>query len=567
MKYEPVLLLALACACTVERPRNVGEARAPAPVEDDWKPSALWLYATPSVAGGPDAECAQVLRVLGQEKGCRGAFCRRGAELAVEWAKKCGKRLPAQVAEVRTLYGQLSRSAARAPSDCAKELDRTLNGCENGACAEPAQRWATDCAEASGSPLALAILQQAADRANDEGTHVALDGRSCTTLRASLAEDARCAGEDECKKAWPTAEAHRRLCLRKDRPPLLDVAVAEAVIADGAQRDEEPPSAVSPMMDRLPDGALPLQFADGSGAVLRVCNKKPADLAGYLALRDECQGSELKFVRIAIDGDSASLKRGRLFLPLPLPLADALPALLLAGESDRDEERAAAAVAKDLDSALALPADQATAALMRLFDASGAWIARSDKVRSALHAKDAAVAPALARIAEAKVKAGRAMKDVANLRGLVFRARTRPFADVGPDGAIHSGAPTRAFRFEAQAVWPEAMRAYTKALAPLLKVHVPQPAPADVAVARSFARDEAGACVTARAKVAAAQEKLLQCAFDSDCNEGRQGGLFGDLQLARSDFEGAVHRLDIAASVLGQTAAAAGAAQGCDPDK
>src|SRR5512137_294747 len=117
-------------ACSSPPPKAAGDSSSHGPA-DQWKRSAVWLYATRDAGGGPAAECDHVRKRLGEETRCRGPLCRYAVELAAEWRDKCDKLKPDGIDEVSTLQAELSEAGKREPSSCSREFDRLMkDGCQ-----------------------------------------------------------------------------------------------------------------------------------------------------------------------------------------------------------------------------------------------------------------------------------------------------------------------------------------------------------------------------------------------------------------------------------------------------
>jgi len=542
-------------ACGAEPSKRAVQAPSRADVDKNWKSSALWLYATPGLGGGRATECRHVHEQLKEESRCKGKLCRHGGELASEWLEKCPKLTPKSVDEVSELQGELSDRAEGKATDCSRELKDLLgDGCEPSACLERAQRWATECAESEGGPLTVRMLERAAER-NSGGERVRLDTRGCKTLRGQLREGASCADETLCKKAHEQVKAHRERCEQGDDRADIGAGVWQLAIAEGAAREPETLK-IADDPAGMPDDPGLLALEDGSGALLRVCYERVTELDAYLKARDGCAEGSMLVARAQPGEDSRLLLVGRVYLPTPAPLTVLLPNLHMRGEYDHRQEKELAELRSEL--AAVLEASEADSAnkLLKLAHKHANWIGRSQAVREVVTAKDAALAPILKKLAATKVRGSSQVADVANLRGLLHRARTRPFADLRLDGEFGLGADTNGFFVNAGELLPEAMAGYRKALKPLERTvrRSREPKGSDLRIARDFGAESARACGAAQKQMRQLEKDLLACVFDLEgCDPAKQLALAEQWGAQRDAATRTRRALDIAMGVLGKS--------------
>ena len=190
---------------------------------------------------------------------------------------------------------------------------------------------------------------------------------------------------------------------------------------------------------------------------------------------------------------------------------------------------------------------------------------RSAAVRDVLAKRDELLAPVLKEIAKAKLAAGKHYKTPAvDAAGLLARARTRAFADLGPDGGVQIGAPGRGFTLDTSALLPRAMEAYLAALTPA------RPRKLDTTTAAAEKARGAGAaqaCGEAEKKLQDFKKSLVSCNFGLEtCDDARQAALAKSVDEARLAAETAFHDLDAARTADAEDADAinrAAGAAGC----
>ncbi len=520
---------------------------------DGWQTTALWLHATAGSGSSQAAECEHVARALDDESRCQKRLCRYGADLAGEWLDKCTKLKPSQVAQTKKLQAQFGEAAQGEKTECAKELEALLgDGCKPESCAVRAQRWATRCGETEAGPLAVGMVQRNGDRtASDEGMR--LDMRSCDTLRDELRKGTSCEDEAACRDLWPQVKLYRRSCEAKGEPPDLVTGIYQMAIAFGADRTGEI-VAVSDEPQLIFAGQFPLTLADGKGAILGVCWKRPQEREAYLKLRDECQGGTIDVARVmSSKGGGRELRFGKVALPTMLPLTILYPWLLVVDERDHDDARAIQALRDGLSAALAAPAAEADAKLLTVINTHARLLRRSIEAQEALTKHDAALVPLFRRLARTKVNGGMRVRSIANRWSLVRRAKRRPFADLGLDATLQLGAFTRAYSLDVTKTLPQAMAAYQGALAVLVKVveRGIKPGGSDLQVAKQFGRQQVKACDAALDELVEIEGELLACAFDwKGCGAEGQHALGERWRKTRDAVERAHHGLDIALGVL-----------------
>lgn len=561
-RYAGSLALALCATC---RPSPVMRPTpsAPSAPKDDWQRSATWIHATAGAKSGQAPECRHVRRALDGEGSCKGALCRYPAELASEWLDKCAKRHPGDVEKIGDWQAAWSDAADTSPSKCAKQHARFVDeGCEAAHCRGDAAEWATRCGETEGSPLSVTILERVVSRhLEDSDKPVELDARSCETLGEEVHEGAWCATESACKKVWKVVELERERCGDENETPDIGTAMRTLAIAVGAVREpDDAPVADEP--EHLEDDDAPLVFADGRGAVVMVCNKRVTELDDYLAARDGCDGSFVHVARVFGEGDERRLRRGNVRIAKDREMLALFPALAVAGEPEKEEKRRVKAFDAAVSRAIA---ETSLALLVSAIDDQASWIHRSKRLRDVLEKHDAELVPLFAKAAKAKVASSPSSDDPTR-RGLAFRAKTRPLADVNRQGAIDPTGDTAARWLGTSALLPKATAAYAALLAPLDEAvrRGPKLRPGQAKKARENARAAATVCRDAQQAGAATQRALLGCVFDA-CDDARVDELAAAYGEAAARSRSAQRALDHAvSSIESDELASLAAAASCD---
>lgn len=548
----PTLLAFVAC---VPKPAKRPPGDEPF-VEDEWAKTATvpaWLHVTRGAAGSKEAECKVVLEAVKGEAGCKGALCEHGRSLASSFLERCRTRLPDAKDEVTALRDQLAAAAAETPDACASEAEVLLRdecGDASTTCQETAQKWATRCAKAVGSPIVVLLLQRLVERKAKDGSASPIDPRSCDELRDDMAKGATCAQRFACEDVVSRVFTYRSWCEDAGKPSVGTAAVELSMISGAGQSSG--PIAALPAPERLTPGELPLVLADGLGAVYQVCEQRVVDLPSYLAARRTCEGGKLAASRIYRVGKDLEVRLGVLDYSGDALFQRRHPSLVVTGELAARDAELLPAFEAELARIVALPdADEAAKALSRLVVAHAAPLRRSAPFRDALVQRDGALTSALGALARAKVSAGSSKRGL-ELVGYAARARTWPFAEV--TGASAPGQWSRdAAALELGSRMPLSMAAYGSALAPLGRAAGsvrPDAAASGDAVLRG--REAANACGAAEKSFREAERALVDCAFAATpCDADRLEGLAKQADQAQSAAEEAYARLTVQHSMLG----------------
>ena len=433
-------------ACGVAPPTNAGRPGRIDTSDDGWRRSVTWMHATASSASGAKPECAHTERVIAKERAaCEGRLCQHGKELAEEWLDQCTEHAPDSVDSVRDDADVLRSKVEEAPTRCVGEFRELIDDCGK-TCVASAQRWATRCAENEGSPLTVDILQRVASRT--VGETVRLDTRSCATFKEQLHEGARCADQADCRKALERAEPYQTRCVDEGRMP-PDVALQLMALEAGAGR---PITKRNVMATQLSSDALPVMLAGGNGGLLSVCNRRVATFGDYIDARDRCGGPMVFAVHAASSVSVAKVS------PLGTDdrMLDVLAMLVVKGEP----EHAAKELGAALDQAIGDPAS-----VVALLDRHAREIEGYTAARAELDKRDTALRDTFTALARAKLDAANKRAfDKSARRGVLIRARTRPFADIALDGTFSLRAATAASMLTFEGA---AMKAHATTLAPL----------------------------------------------------------------------------------------------------
>jgi hypothetical protein len=546
------------------------------PPEDEWAkipPSKDRLDATGEFSGPHKAECDHVLGWLKGEEACKASLCEHGRELAAEWLTRCSAlEAPEIVESARKAQAELTPRAAEPATECGKRFDAMVReGCgDDATCAVTGQRWATRCAQSEGTPLVMRILQRALERKAEQGSEpVKLDPRTCDDLRKDVAEAGKCKDRFVCQESIPRVEAYRDRCEREGERPSIATAVHELTVLVGGGKPPEP-ILVKPGSPALGAADVPVVLADGSGGVIFVCEERATDLARYLGSRQSCQGGKMVVARAFPTSRGVEVRVGALDFPNEGAFSARYPTILASGEINARDREAAASLAATLDQAIEKGRSSGTMTeairlLAKAVSDHALALRRSAAVRDALTKRDEALSPVLKEIAKAKLAAGKGFKvPPADSAGLYARARTRAFADLGPDGAVQVHAGGRGFTLDTTALLPRAMEAYLAALKP---AHTRKLDKKTAAAEKARGLAAAQACGDSEKKLQEEKKSLVSCNFGLEaCSDTRHAALAKSVDEARVAAEAAFHDLEDARTADAEDAdaiARAAATAGC----
>lgn len=550
----PLLALSLAVAgCPTER---MPHPKDNLPAEDEWSripPSKEWLYATGEFSGPHKAECDHVLGWVKGEEACKASLCEHGRDLAAEWVTRCaGLEEPAVVDAAKKVQADLAARAGEAATECGKRLEAVVrDGCgDDATCLTTGQRWATRCAKSEGTPLIMRILQRVLERRAEQGSEpIKLDPRTCDELRVDVAEAAKCKDRFVCQESIPRVETYRDRCEQGGERPTLATAVHELTVLVGGGK---PPESIltRPGSPALGPGDVTVPLADGSGGVIFVCETRASDLARYVGARRDCQGGKMVVARAFPTAKGVEVRSGALDFPDDAWFSARYPTIVAAGELELRDREAAAALGLELDRAVEKAKASATAAdaahlLTKAVLAHALSIRRSQAARDAFAKRDEHLAPALKEIAKAKLAASKGFKvPPADSAGLIARAKTRAFADLGPDGAVQIGAAGRGLTLLTGALLPRATEAY---LAVLKGTKPRKLDPKSAAAEKARGSAAAQACGDWEKKLQDIKKSLVSCNFGLEsCDAGKQAALAKSVDEARLSAETAFHDLEVA---------------------
>ncbi len=530
-------------------------AKDPVVVEDEWTripPSKEWLHATADYNGDHKAECAHVLEWVKGEEKCRASLCEHGRVLADEWTQRCPKFAEkTSVFSVKELEEKLVTRATEKPTDCGKDFETILrDGCaaEDATCEATGQRWATRCGKSEATPLVMRLLEKTIERKLREPGKIELDARTCDELRADVAAVADCKDQFACAAALPRLDAFRGRCDGDADRPTITTAVQLLTVLVGAGKPGEPILTRAGGAGILPDEA-PVVLADGSGAVISICDERASDFARYFAGRKACTGSKMVVARAFKTARGVEVRVGALDFPDDATFVARYPTIVGARETEARDREQLAALDADLGKAADLGRNAAGAVeayrvLARAMIAHAPGIKRSAALRALITARDEALILALKELGKAKVAALKGKVSPADADGLILRAKTRAFADVALDGTVQLGAMSRADRLETSAILPKAIAAYLDALKPAKPRKLDKKT---VQAAKAEGTAAAAACGGALRKLQDSKLALINCNFAIEaCDEAKTSGLKKSVDDARTAAEVAYHDLDLA---------------------
>jgi hypothetical protein len=521
------------------------------PPEDEWSriaPSKEWLYATAEFSGPHKAECDHVFGWVKGEESCKASLCEHGRDLAAEWITRCTTfEEPGVIEGARKMQAELATRAGQAPTDCGKRLEAIVReGCgADATCLATGQKWATRCAKSEGTPLTLRILQRAIERKQEQGADaVQLDPRTCDDLRADVAQAAQCKDRFACEAAIPRVEVYRDRCENDDDRPTIATAVHELTVLVGGGKPREA-ILTRPGSPAIGPSDVPVALGDGSGGVIFVCDDRATDLARYIGSRRACQGGKMVVARAFPTAKGVEVRVGALDFPDDAGFSARYPTILAFGELEQRDREEAHALAAELDGAASKPAAESARLLASAVTAHALALKRSPAVKEVLVKRDALFVPALKEIAKTKLAAGKGLKvPPADSAGLWARARTRAFADLGPDGSVQFAAPGRGFTLNTATLLPQAMEAYLAGL----KSAKPKKLDTKTATAeKARGLSAAQTCGAHEKKLQDTKKSLVSCNFGLEaCDEARHASLAKAVDEARLAAEAAFHDLEAA---------------------
>jgi hypothetical protein len=548
----PFTALPFLGGCPTEPAPRVKE---PVVVEDEWTriaPSKEWLHATADYSGDHPSECGHVLGWVKGEEKCRASLCEHGRDLAGEWLRRCPKLVDKDTVDpVKELNEKLTERATEKATDCGKAFEKILrDGCgdDDKTCEVEGQRWATRCGKREATPLVMRLLQKTIERKLSVPVKVELDPRSCDELRADVAAAATCKDQFACATALPRLDAYRSRCNGDDDRPTITTAVQLLTVVVGAAKPGEPILTRAGGAGILPDEA-PVVLADGSGAVITICDERASDFERYFAGRKACTGSKMVVARAFKTARGVEVRVGALDFPDDATFVARYPTIVGAREPLVRDKEEAAALEVDLVKAADLASSPAGAVeayylLARAMVAHAAGIRRSAALRTQVTARDEALVLALKELGKAKVAALKGRVTPADADGLIQRAKTRAFADIATDGTVQIGVSTRADRLDTTALLPRSMAAYLDALKPAKPRKLDKKV---VQAAKAAGSTAAAACGVALRKLQDSKLALINCSFGLEtCDDARNEALKKSVDDARVAAESTYHDLDLA---------------------
>jgi len=548
----PFTALPLLGGCPTEPPPR---AKEPVLVEDEWTriaPSKEWLHTTADYSGDHSSECAHVLTWVKGEEKCHASLCEHGRDLSGEWIQRCPRFVDKDsLGPVRELKEKLTERATEKPTDCGKAFEKILRdgcGADDKACEVEGQRWATRCGKSEATPLVMRLLEKTIERKLSEPAKVELDPRSCDELRVDVASAATCKDQFACATALPRLEAFRSRCNGDEDRPTITTAVQILTVLVGAKRPAEPILTRAGGAGILPEEA-PVVLADGSGAVIAICDERASDFARYFAGRKACTASKMVVARAFKTARGVEVRVGALDFPDDATFVARYPTIVGTRETEARDKEEAAALDVELGKVTDLARTQAGAVeayflLARTMVAHAAGIRRSAALRAQVTARDAELLLALKELGKAKVAGLKGRVSPADADGLILRAKTRAFADIATDGTVQFGAASRADRLDTTALLPRSMAMYLDALKPAKPRKLDKKA---VQTAKAAGSAAAAVCGGALRKLQDSKLALINCSFGLEvCDEAKVEALKKSVDDARVAAESAYHDLDLA---------------------
>ncbi len=265
--------------------------------------TSTWVYAVGEVDAPTERDCRRALDFVEAESKCVGSVCKYGANLLKDFDAVCRKlSTPSQRQQAAGLRSTLTAHATQPPTDCGKQVDESLErGCgQDGACEPHLRQWATRCSEEINSPLALHLLERLVENSLREPRRIKFDVQGCLESKQKLKEAAQCSMPFDCEDALKWVDQFVERCAEGNHTGLpLEQAVQVMRIRFGANKPTEPISIAKTSTGIVSESGL-LAFADGTGAVVHVCDEPVTDLPRYLEQRRKCEnGTVTVFMSVA----------------------------------------------------------------------------------------------------------------------------------------------------------------------------------------------------------------------------------------------------------------------------
>jgi hypothetical protein len=298
--------------------------------------TSTWVYAVGEVDAPTANDCRKALGLAEAESECVGSVCKYATNLLKDFDAVCRKRsTPDQRQKVADLRSTLTSRATQQPSDCGKEVDEWLErGCgKDGACEPQARQWAARCSDEIKSPLAMHLLQRLVENSLSDPRRVKFDVQACFESKKKLEAAAQCSKPFDCEDALKWIDQYVEHCAAGAHTGLpLEQAVQVMRIRFGANKPTEPIS-IGKSKTKLVNQTGFLALADGSGAVVYVCDEPVTDLPRYLEQRKKCEnGAITAFVSVET-GAGTSLEVRHFQHATDESFAAAHPELLVQGEA------------------------------------------------------------------------------------------------------------------------------------------------------------------------------------------------------------------------------------------
>jgi hypothetical protein len=273
--------------------------------------TSTWVYAVGEVDAPTASDCRKAIALVEADSECVGSACKYGINLLNDFQGVCSKlSTPSQRQKARELRSALLPRTTQPPSECAHKVDDWLDrGCgKDGACEPDIRQWATHCSDEVKSPLAMHLLERLIENSLGDPRRVKFDVQGCNESKKKLAEAAQCGKPFDCEDALKHVDDYVERCAEGNHAGLpLEQAAQVMRIRFGANKSTDPiPIAKSKTKIVSQSGFL--AFADGTGAVLHVCDEPVTDLANYVAQRRKCQHGEVTVFESIATGDGTSLE-------------------------------------------------------------------------------------------------------------------------------------------------------------------------------------------------------------------------------------------------------------------
>lgn len=299
----------IACGSETKARPDPNVAELPQGPRHDY--TSTWVYAVGEVEAPTAKDCRKALGLAEAESDCVGSVCKFGVHLLKDFEAVCMKNSSqAERAKARDLHSRLASRASASPTECGKQADEWLqNGCgKDGACEPQVRQWATRCFDEIKSPLAKQLLERLVENSLNDPRRVKFDVAACDEAKKKLAEASKCTTAFECDDAQKWIERYGEACSEGNNTGIpLEQAMQVMRIRYGANKPTDPISIAESKAKVVSQPGL-LALANGSGAIVHVCDEPVTDVRHYVEQRKRCENGMITAFLSVRSGDGTNLE-------------------------------------------------------------------------------------------------------------------------------------------------------------------------------------------------------------------------------------------------------------------